>query len=59
MERISTESRHKTDQMYAVMKQKTDAAVEQAKSVQKINALTDNIKQISSPDKPSGIKCQY
>lgn len=48
MERISTESRHKTDQMYAVMKQKTDAAVEQAKSVQKINALTDNIKQISS-----------
>ena len=34
--------------MYAVMKQKTDAAVEQAKSVQKINALTDNIKQISS-----------
>lgn len=48
MERISTESRYKTDQMYAVMKQKTDAAVEQAKSVQKINALTDNIKQISS-----------
>lgn len=48
MERISTESRHKTDQMYAVMKQKTDVAVEQAKSVQKINALTDNIKQISS-----------
>ena len=48
MERISTESRHKTDQMYAVMKQKTDAAEEQAKSVQKINALTDNIKQISS-----------
>ena len=48
MERISTESRHKTDQMYAVMKQKTNAAVEQAKSVQKINALTDNIKQISS-----------
>lgn len=48
MERISTESRHKTDQMYVVMKQKTDAAVEQAKSVQKINALTDNIKQISS-----------
>lgn len=48
MERISTESRNKTDQMYAVMKQKTDAAVEQAKSVQKINALTDNIKQISS-----------
>ena len=48
MERISTESRHKTDQMYAVMKQKTDAAVEQAKSVQKINELTDNIKQISS-----------
>ena len=47
-ERISTEPRHKTDQMYAVMKQKTDAAVEQAKSVQKINALTDNIKQISS-----------
>ena len=48
MERISTESRSKTDEMYAVMKQKTDAAVEQAKSVQKINALTDNIKQISS-----------
>ena len=48
MERISTESRSKTDEMYAVMKQKTDAAVEQAKSVQKINALTENIKQISS-----------
>ena len=48
MERISTESRSKTDEMYALMKQKTDAAVEQAKSVQKINALTDNIKQISS-----------
>lgn len=48
MERISTESRNKTDEMYAVMKQKTDAAMEQAKSVQKINALTENIKQISS-----------
>ena len=48
MERISTESRNKTDQMYAVMKEKSDAAVEQAKSVQKINELTENIKQISS-----------
>lgn len=48
MERISVESRNKTDEMYAVMKQKSEAAVEQAKSVQKINALTENIKQISS-----------
>ena len=48
MERISTESRNKTDEMYAVMKQKSEAAVEQSKSVEKINALTENIKQISS-----------
>ena len=48
MERISMESRNKTDEMYAVMKQRSEAAVEQAKSVQKINALTENIKQISS-----------
>ena len=37
-----------TGNLNQLMKQKTDAAVEQAKSVQKINALTDNIKQISS-----------
>lgn len=48
MERVSTESRSKTDAIYAEMKKKSDAAVEQAKSVQKINELTDTIKQISS-----------
>lgn len=48
MERVSTASRSKTDAIYAEMKKKSDAAVEQAKSVQKINELTDTIKQISS-----------
>ncbi len=48
MEQISRESRHKTDEMYAVMKEKSDVAVEQSKAVHKINELTENIKQISS-----------
>lgn len=34
--------------MYAVMKQKTDIAVEQSNAVKKINDLTESIKQISS-----------
>lgn len=48
MERVSMESRNKTDQMYAVMKEKSEEAMEQSKAVQKINVLTDNIKDISS-----------
>ena len=48
MEKLSRESRDKTDEMYAVMREKTDLAVEQSKSVKKINELTENIKEISS-----------
>lgn len=48
MEKLSRESRNKTDEMYAIMREKTDIAVEQSKSVQKINELTENIKEISS-----------
>lgn len=48
MEQLSRDSRSKTDQMYAVMKQKTDVAVEQSKAVSKINDLTESIKEISS-----------
>lgn len=48
MERISMASRNKTDQMYIVMKEKSEAAMEQSRAVQKINVLTDNIKDISS-----------
>lgn len=48
MEKLSRDSRNKTDEMYAIMREKTDIAVEQSKSVQKINELTENIKEISS-----------
>ena len=48
MERISKESSDKTNSMYEVMKQKTDQAIEQSKAVQRINELTDAIKEISS-----------
>ena len=48
MERISKESSDKTNSMYEVMKQKTDQAIEQSKAVQRINELTEAIKEISS-----------
>lgn len=48
MEKTSRKSRDKTDEMYAVMKQKSDAAMEQSKAVEKINELTEAIKDISS-----------
>lgn len=48
MQTISRESRDKTDEMYVVMKQKTDIAIEKSKAVEKINELTDSIKDISS-----------
>ena len=37
-----------TDEMYDVMKQKSETAMEEAKAVERINSLTDNIKKISS-----------
>ena len=48
MERISKESSDKTNSMYEVMKKKTELAIEQSKAVQRINELTESIKQISS-----------
>lgn len=48
METISRESRDKTDEMFVVMKQKTDIAIEKSKAVEKINELTEAIKDISS-----------
>ncbi len=48
MQRISQESSDKTNDMYEIMKHKTDRAIEQSKAVQRINELTDAIKQISS-----------
>ena len=48
MEELSRQSRNKTDEMYAVMKEKADVAVEKSQAVKKINELTENIKQISS-----------
>lgn len=48
MERISRESSDKTNHMYEVMKDKTDLAMEQSKAVQRINELTEDIKNISS-----------
>lgn len=48
MERVSRESSEKTNQMYKVMKEKTDLAIAQSKAVQRINELTDDIKNISS-----------
>lgn len=48
MERISLESSNKTNHMYEIMKVKTNQAIEQSKAVQRINELTESIKQISS-----------
>lgn len=48
MERVSRESSDKTNRMYQVMKIKTDEAIEQSKAVQRINELTEDIKNISS-----------
>ena len=48
MERVSKESSDKTNRMYQIMKEKTDLAIEQSKAVQRINELTDDIKNISS-----------
>ena len=48
MEKISRESSDKTQSMYAVMKQKTDVAIEQSTAVKRINELTEDIKEISS-----------
>lgn len=48
MERISQESSDKTNHMYEVMKDKTNLAIEQSRAVQRINELTEDIKNISS-----------
>ncbi len=48
MERVSRESSEKTNKMYQVMKEKTDQAIAQSQAVQRINELTDDIKNISS-----------
>lgn len=48
MERISQQSSDKTNHMYEIMKVKTNQAIEQSKAVQRINELTEAIKQISS-----------
>ncbi len=48
MEKVSRHSSDKTNEIYAVMKQKSDAAIEKSKAVQRINELTDDIKNISS-----------
>lgn len=48
MERVSRESSEKTNRMYQVMKEKTDLAITQSQAVQRINELTDDIKNISS-----------
>ena len=48
MEKLSHESTNKTKQMYADMKIKTAAAIEQSYAVQRINKLTDDIMRIST-----------
>ena len=48
MEKTSMESGTKADEIYAQMKDKADAAVEQSKAVKRINELTEDIKEISS-----------
>lgn len=48
MEELSRQSRNKTDEMYGVMREKVEHAVERSQAVKKINELTDNIKEISS-----------
>ena len=44
----SSESSDKTHRMYELMKEKSDAAIEQSKAVERIHDLTDDIKNISS-----------
>lgn len=44
----TTASNDKTMQIYATMKERTEAAVEKSKVVARINELTDNIRSISS-----------
>ena len=48
MGRISQESSDKTSQVYEELKEKTDIAIAQAASVQRINEFTEDIKSISS-----------
>ena len=44
----SSESSDKTHRMYEIMKEKSDAAIERSKAVERIHDLTDDIKSISS-----------
>lgn len=48
MENVTRASSDKTNSMYQVMKQKTEAAIEKSRAVQRINELTEDIKEISS-----------
>ena len=48
MEETSAASSRKVDEVYARIKDKTDEAIEQSKAVQRINELTNDIKDISS-----------
>ncbi|MCR5025146.1 MAG: methyl-accepting chemotaxis protein [Lachnospiraceae bacterium] len=48
MEQRSTSSSEKTHEMYDVMKVKSDAAIKKSKAVDRINELTNDIKNISS-----------
>ncbi|MCM1105615.1 MAG: methyl-accepting chemotaxis protein [Blautia sp.] len=48
MEQMCKASSDKTNGIYEVMRQKTDEAIEQSRAVERINELTDAIKQISS-----------
>ena len=48
MSNQSNASMDQTHRMYDEMKERTEAAIEQAKAVSKINALTEDIKNISS-----------
>ena len=59
MEKTSTQSSKQANEIYEQMKDKADAAVEQSKAVQKINDLTNEIKEISFPDEPSCTECKY
>lgn len=45
---VTVESSDKTVRIFAEMQEKTEAAMEQSRSVDKINELTDNIRHISS-----------
>ncbi len=48
MEQRSTISSEKTHQMYEVMKERSDDAIEKSKAVNRIHELTDDIKSISA-----------